>query len=151
MAEKVIVRRARFEELPELSALLDLLFEIEQDFTPDTGRQIAGLELMLNSPSAELLVAEVDGRPVGLCGLQLLVSTAQGAYSCHVEDLVLAPEYRGRGIGRQLLEAAAGWAHRRGAVRMQLNCDDKNLPAMKFYGSLGWKKTHLFNYFKLDF
>lgn len=34
---------------------------------------------------------------------------------------------------------------------MQLNCDDKNLPAMKFYESLGWRKTHLFNYFKLDF
>ena len=113
--------------------------------------QVAGLKLMLDSPLAELLVAELGGRPVGVCGLQLLVSTAQGAYSCHVEDLVLAPECRGRGIGRLLLEAAAEWAQRRGATRMQLNCDDKNLPAMKFYESLGWRKTHLFNYFKLDF
>lgn len=151
MPEEVTIRSARPGELPELSALLDLLFEIEQDFKPDTARQVAGLKLMLDSPMAELLVAELGGRPVGLCGLQLLVSTAQGAYSCHVEDLVLAPECRGRGIGRLLLEAAAEWAHRRGATRMQLNCDDKNLPAMKFYESLGWRKTHLFNYFKLDF
>ena len=151
MPEEVTIRSARPGELPELSTLLDLLFEIEQDFKPDTARQVAGLKLMLDSPLAELLVAELGGRPVGLCGLQLLVSTAQGAYSCHVEDLVRAPECRGRGIGRLLLEAAAEWAHRRGATRMQLNCDDKNLPAMKFYESLGWRKTHLFNYFKLDF
>ena len=45
MPEEVTIRPARPGELPELSTLLDLLFEIEQDFKPDTARQVAGLKL----------------------------------------------------------------------------------------------------------
>ena len=138
-------------DLPELVELLRHLFELEQDFEPDASKQQAGLSLMLESPFAELFVAECGGRVAGFCGVQLQISTAMGSYAAQIEDLVLHPEFRRRGIGSRLLDAAGAWAKQRGARRLQLNCDDQNLPAMRFYEARNWIRTHLFNYFKFNF
>ena len=147
-----LIRPAGERDLPALIELLELLFDLEQDFQPDRERQQAGLRLMLGSPCAALLVAEgTEGVVAGFCGVQLLVSTAEGAYSAQIEDVVVAPGFRRRGLGRRLLDGAAAWARNRGATRLQLNCDDKNFAAMRFYEELGWNKTHLFNYFKFNF
>ena len=151
MTEAIRIRPAAEADLPELVELLRHLFELEQDFEPDASKQQAGLSLMLESPFAELFVAECGGRVAGFCGVQLQISTAMGSYAAQIEDLVLHPEFRRRGIGSRLLDAAGAWAKQRGARRLQLNCDDQNLPAMRFYEALNWIRTHLFNYFKFNF
>lgn len=151
MTEAIRIRPAAEEDFPELVELLRQLFELEQDFEPDASKQQAGLSLMLESPFAELLVAECGGRVAGFCGVQLQISTAMGSYAAQIEDLVLHPEFRRRGIGSRLLDAAGAWAKQRGARRLQLNCDDQNLPAMRFYEARNWIRTHLFNYFKFNF
>lgn len=151
MTEAIRIRPAAEADLPELVELLRQLFELEQDFEPDASKQQAGLSLMLESPFAELLVAECGGRVAGFCGVQLQISTAMGSYAAQIEDLVLPPEFRRRGIGSRLLDAAGAWAKQRGARRLQLNCDDQNLPAMRFYEARNWIRTHLFNYFKFNF
>ena len=151
MTEAIRIRPAAEADLPELVELLRPLFELEQDFEPDASKQQAGLSLMLESPFAELLVAECGGRVAGFCGVQLQISTAMGSYAAQIEDLVLHPEFRRRGIGSRLLDAAGAWAKQRGARRLQLNCDDQNLPAMRFYEARNWIRTHLFNYFKFNF
>ncbi|MBS5531497.1 GNAT family N-acetyltransferase [bacterium] len=151
MTEAIRIRPAAEADLPELVELLRHLFELEQDFEPDASKQQAGLSLMLESPFAELLVAECGGRVAGFCGVQLQISTAMGSYAAQIEDLVLHPEFRRRGIGSRLLDAAGAWAKQRDARRLQLNCDDQNLPAMRFYEARNWIRTHLFNYFKFNF
>ena len=151
MTEAIRIRPAAEADLPELVELLRQLFELEQDFEPDASKQQAGLSLMLESPFAELLVAECGGRVAGFCGVQLQISTAMGSYAAQIEDLVLHPEFRRRGIGSRLLDAAGAWAKQRGARRLQLNCDDQNLPAMRFYEARNWIRFLLFNYFKFNF
>ena len=151
MTEAIRIRPAAEEDFPELVELLRQLFELEQDFEPDASKQQAGLSLMLESPFAELLVAECGGRVAGFCGVQLQISPAMGSYAAQIEDLVLHPEFRRRGIGSRLLDAAGAWAKQRGARRLQLNCDDQNLPAMRFYEARNWIRTPLFNYFKFNF
>ena len=151
MTEAIRIRPAAEADLPELVELLRQLFELEQDFEPDASKQQAGLSLMLESPFAELLVAECGGRVAGFCGVQLQISTAMGSYAAQIEDLVLHPEFRRRGIGSRLLDAAGAWAKQRDARRLQLNWDDQNLPAMRFYEARNWIRTHLFNYFKFNF
>lgn len=53
------------------------------------------------------LVAELDGRLVGLAHYLFHPSTWSGSAYCYLEDLFTAPEARGRGVGRALIEAAA--------------------------------------------
>jgi GNAT superfamily N-acetyltransferase len=74
---------------------------------------------------------------------QLVVSTAEGARSALVEDLVVDAAERGRGVGASLLGAIEAWARARGATRLQLLADRENAPALAFYARMGWTGTRL--------
>ena len=137
------MRAARQEELEPMVALLRLLFAIEADFRFDAARQRRGLGLLLQDDRARVLVARVNGRVVGMCTGQVVISTAEGGPALLVEDVVVAPDHRGRGIGRALLVALADWASSRGVRRLQLLAAGNNGPALAFYDRLGWRATAL--------
>jgi GNAT superfamily N-acetyltransferase len=147
-------RPAQLADIPAIAALLVSLFTIEQDFTPDPARQVAGLKLMLPREDILLWVAEapVAGaapRVIGFCSVQTLISTAEGGPVGLIEDVVVAEGWRSSGIGRKLLEGAEAWARRRGCSRLQLLADQKNPPALGFYAHLGWQQTSLCNWRRL--
>ncbi len=52
-------------------------------------------------------------------------------------DLRVRPEARGRGVGRALREAAAGWLRERGCARMMIETQDVNVGACAFYRACG--------------
>ena len=123
--------------------LLDLLFAIEADFRPDPARQRQGLALLLDDGRARVLVAEWADGVVGMCTGQLVVSTAEGGPALLVEDVVVDPDHRGRGVGSALLAALTDWARGHGVRRLQLLADGNNGPALAFYDRLGWRATAL--------
>ena len=139
----VDVRPARAADLDALVELLRALFAIEKDFSFDGARQRRGLRMLLDSDRACLLVAEGEAAVVGMCSGQLLVSTAEGGLSLLVEDVVVAEQWRGLGVGRLLMEAISSWAVQREATRLQLLADRNNMPALDFYHHLGWQSTQL--------
>lgn len=145
-------RPAQQSDLPEIAALLGALFAIEKDFTPDPARQLAALKLMLPREDILLLVAEVqsDGEAsvAAFCSVQSLISTAEGGPVGLLEDVVVAPEWRGQKLGRRLLEAAETWARRRGMSRVHLLADEDNGAAQDFYRHLGWKRGNMRNWYK---
>lgn len=138
------VRRATASDVSTLVRLLGRLFSIETDFRPDPGRQRAGLALMLAEEDRRaVLVAERAGEVVGMVTAQLVVSTAEGGLSALVEDMFVEPHERGLGVGRELLREIEGWAHERGASRLQLLADRENSAALAFYERMGWRGTQL--------
>ncbi|MEW6488523.1 MAG: GNAT family N-acetyltransferase [Thermodesulfobacteriota bacterium] len=138
------LRPARPSDLEALVALLGDLFSLEADFTPDPERQRRGLMLLLDgSEDRRVFVADAGGRAVGMATVQVLVSTAEGGPVGLVEDVVVAPEHRGRGLGRRLLAALEAWALERGLTRLQLLADRDNAPAFAFYEKAGWEGTRL--------
>jgi GNAT superfamily N-acetyltransferase len=144
-APDVLVEPAATSDIPVLIDLLSLLFSIERDFLPDPEKQRRGLELLLARPeNGVVMVARKDGKVAGMASAQLVMSTAAGAPSAWVEDVILFPDHRGRGLGRRLLEALQHWAEGKGARRLQLLADADNLPAIAFYRHLGWRSTRLF-------
>jgi GNAT superfamily N-acetyltransferase len=78
-----------------------------------------------------------------MCSAQIVISTAEGGPSAWIEDLVVAPARRGEGVGRQLLDAVATWAARRGLTRLQLLADQYNQAGLDFYKHLDWQGTRL--------
>jgi ribosomal protein S18 acetylase RimI-like enzyme len=142
---KVKIRDARPDDLDALVELLKALFSIEADFKVDETRQRRGLSMMLDGCGKHrcVKVAEVDGRVVGMCTAQTLISTAMGGWGAMVEDMVVAAPYRGEGIGRQLMDALVHWARARGLTRLQLLADRTNFSALDFYDRMGWYPTRL--------
>jgi len=136
---------ANFQDLPQLSQLLGELFTIEKDFTPNPERQQQGLKLLLEHPeSTQLLVARnMQNIAIGMCSVQLVISTAQGSYAAWVEDLIVTKAFQQQGVAKALLQAAMQWASEHGVTRLQLLVDMQNQTALEFYQHLGWKTTQL--------
>lgn len=143
--EPFTVGQAARDEVPALAALLAELFSIEQDFSPDPRKQHAGLEQLLAAAdrAAVLVARDAAGAVIGMVTAQLVISTAEGAPSAWIEDMVVAKRHRRGGVGPALLEAALAWARQRGATRAQLLVDLDNAPALAWYERLGWQPTRL--------
>ena len=88
-------------------------------------------------PAAEVVIAELDGRPVGFALFFQNFSTFMGRPGLFLEDLYVQPEARGHGIGKALLVRLAQIAVARGAGRFDWNVLDWNEPAIGFYKRLG--------------
>jgi hypothetical protein len=108
----VIIRAARPADIDSLTALLKILFSIEEDFIFDETRQRPGLQMILNNDRACVLAAEADGQVIGMCSGQLTVSTAEGGPTLLVEDVVVLPDWHGRGPDGQ----SGGLGRRTGGV-----------------------------------
>lgn len=140
----VTIAPASAADIPELIDLLAVLFSIEQDFSPDTNKQRRGLAALLASPTGHIAIArDTTSRAVGMATAQLLISTAEGAPSAWIEDVVVREDFRGKGLGRALLDTVLAWARSQGAVRAQLLADLDNAPALAFYERVGWRPTRL--------
>ncbi|MOA18080.1 ribosomal-protein-alanine N-acetyltransferase [compost metagenome] len=61
-------------------------------------------------------------------------------------DVVVAPQWRGRGLGRQLLQGLLQWAARQGASAVDLQVRGGNLPAQALYASLGFGEVYAYHY-----
>lgn len=136
-------RKADRSDVEQLASLLSELFAIEKDFSIDPGKQQRGLQLLLGAEQAAVFCACSDAQVVGMVTGQLLVSTAEGAHSLLLEDLVVQQKFRGRGIGSALLEHITRWGAQNGAGRMQLLADRNNQPGLSFYAAKQWSTTDL--------
>jgi GNAT superfamily N-acetyltransferase len=130
-------------DAPALSKLISLVFAREKDFTVDEDKQLTGVKMLLASAAARVFVARAASSPIGMCSAQLVISTATGGYKALVEDVVVAPDYRGKGLGRRLLGQVETWAAARQVKRLDLMADVDNEEAAAFYKRLGWTKTNL--------
>jgi GNAT superfamily N-acetyltransferase len=150
-AMPVTIDPAHAGDIDSLVRLLNVLFSIEQDFTPNEAAQRRGLDLLLASPDhGKIFVARhpVEG-VVGMVSAQLVISTAIGAPSAWIEDVVVRKTFRGQGVGKLLLDQVRKWAESKGAGRIQLLADADNTPALDFYQHLDWQPTRLFAWKKV--
>ena len=144
-SQSIHIERALEADVPALIELLAELFAIESDFSADRSKQRRGLELLLSQPDdrAVVMVARSADRVVGMASAQLVISTAEGAASAWIEDVVVRKDLRGQGVARLLLQDLLAWAERHGATRAQLLADNANRPALDFYRHIGWQPTQL--------
>ncbi len=142
------IRTATLDDIPEMAELLHELFAIENDFTPDFATQARGLTLLIDRAAAEIFVAEINGKVIGMCTVQIHVSTAKGCEVGTVEDLVIDIDHRDKGVGSSLLRKVEEWAVERGLARLQLEADRDNHPALGFYRRQGWHVTNLIGWMK---
>jgi GNAT superfamily N-acetyltransferase len=100
-------------------------------------------------PVGEALLAVVDGRPVGFAIFFANLSTFLGRAGIYLEDLFVEPQFRGRGIGRALLQAVAKIAVERNCGRLEWAVLDWNTPAIGFYKRAGARPMDEWTIFRL--
>jgi len=85
----------------------------------------------------EVLVAELDGRIVGVLQQAFFPDILHGGYNCHVLFLLVEERHRGMGIGSQLLNRAIDNARKRDVL--EIHVDTIYEDAAKFYRKRGFK------------
>lgn len=90
----------------------------------------------LLGPRGRLLIAELDGRPVGLVGLKPI-----DAEVAEVKRMYVRPELRGHGLGRRLLRELLAQAVALGYLRVRLETAVFMREAQQLYRSLGFVDT----------
>jgi GNAT superfamily N-acetyltransferase len=128
------------KDLPRLVELLGVLFAQEADFVPDAGKQERALEAILADPKVgRIYTAREDGRVVAMVSILYTVSTAEGGKAAWLEDMVVDPACRGRGIGAALLAHAVVGAREAGCMRLTLLSDEDNAQAHAVYAAEGFQ------------
>jgi len=137
-SQPVRIEPATERDVPELLRLIKALAEYERlgDHVVATEDQLRE-SLFGHAPSAEAVLAVADGAAVGFALWFHSFSTFLGKRGLYLEDLFVLPDWRGRGVGRALLQHLAQIAVARGCGRMEWSVLNWNEPAIRFYRSLG--------------
>lgn len=131
----MIVALATYERAPEhVAGSPDLLSEA----------------LFGTDPSAEALVAEIDGSPVGFALFYRTFSTWQCRPGIWLEDLFVPEEHRRAGVGFALLRRLARLTVERGYTRLEWAALDWNEPALRFYEGIQARRLDEWLMHRLD-
>lgn len=93
------------------------------------------------------LIAEADGKPVGLTHYLFHRHNWSIANVCYLQDLYADPEVRGKGIGRALIEAVHAEARKAGAHSVYWLTNQSNDTARQLYDRIA-KVTPFIKYVK---
>jgi len=88
-----------------------------------------------------VLLAYVDAAAVGIATCFVGFSTFAARPLVNIHDLAVLPEFRGQGIGRELLEAVERVARERGCVKVTLEVLEKNRRARSVYEAAGFAQA----------
>ena len=125
MKARVTLRPAEPEDL-------DAVVAIERQSFTDPPWSRASFTALVDSPRAFFTVACTTASVVGYVVAWLVGDEAE------VANLAVAPEWRGRGVGAALLDAALDEARNGGAHVAHLEVRDSNVAARALYGSRGF-------------
>ena len=90
-------------------------------------------------PKGALFLARVDGEAAGCVGVRPLAADI-----CELKRLYTRSAFRGRGLGRKLLEAAVGAARAAGYAAIRLDTLPSMADAQALYARLGFREIEAY-------
>jgi ribosomal protein S18 acetylase RimI-like enzyme len=147
-----VIRRATPADLQRLGRLGALLVEEHHAFDPrrflaarpGTPEGYASfMSTQLEDPDKAVLVADDNGDVIGYAyaaaeGYDYMALRGPAGV---LHDVIVAPEHRGRGVGRLLVEAALAFLRSSGVPRVVLSTAERNEAAQRLFASMGFRRT----------
>jgi ribosomal protein S18 acetylase RimI-like enzyme len=133
------VRLATPADAEAIGRLLHDFNTEHDDFTPGPAALAERVRRLL--PGGDMAVLLAGPGPDGIAVLRFRESLWTEALECYLAELYVAPDRRGHGLGRALMDAAIELARGRGADYMELGTSEDDRAARALYESLGFRNT----------
>lgn len=141
---RIRTRLATMQDLDAIAPLFDAYRRFYKQ-APDLALARSYLQERMQRGESVILVAEDDtGRMFGFTQLYPTFCSVRAAPTFVLYDLFVAPEARGAGAGRALMQAAETYAASTGAARLELSTARTNTVAQSLYESQGWARDEAF-------
>lgn len=93
-----------------------------------------------DAPDAWLIVAEIGGEVVGSVQVVAKVNMESGLFG-EILSMIVDDQFRGKGIGRALIERAVDICRERGCPKVRVRSNVVRDDAHAFYRALGFSET----------
>jgi GNAT superfamily N-acetyltransferase len=124
-------------EIHALAEIFDL-YRAHYGETPDPARSAAWLEQNLGTGRLRAFVAEEGAKLVGFATTTELPASLRLAHFWQIRDLFVLPTHRRLGVGRAILDAVREAAITSGALRLVVQTEEDNAPALRLYADCGY-------------
>lgn len=126
--EEIIYRLMQVEDI-------DKILVVEHASFPTPWTREAFYHELVQNHLAYYIVAEMENRVVGYCGVWIIVDEA------HITNVAVHPQARGQRIGEMLMRQMISLSMAYGAKRMTLEVRISNYIAQSLYKKLGFEET----------
>lgn len=148
---QLLIRQANQSDIPTIMELIRL--KAEFDGCPETVEatpQKLEDTLFSEHPLAFVLLAEIDGSPIGFATYHRIYSTFLSQPGLWLDDLYIKAEYRNRGTGKALIGYLCQITQKIGGGRIDWTVAVNNPQAIKFYEKMGARLMQKVRLCRLD-
>jgi GNAT superfamily N-acetyltransferase len=136
MASGVLIRPVTAADFPQWLPLWTGYNTFYKRVLPDDVTQVTWSRFFDPAERMHALVADQDGRLLGLTHYLFHRATAFTAHSCYLSDLFTNEAARGKGVGRALIEAVYEQARLAGSPRVYWQTHETNAEAQVLYNKV---------------
>lgn len=104
---------------------------------------------LTGAESVIFLALDDAGAGIGFVQLYPSFSSVSAGPTFILNDLFIAPQARRGSVATELMDAAAGFARERGALRLSLSTGKANVAAQSLYERQGWVRDEAYFYYSL--
>lgn len=119
-----------------------------EDVRPDTMEDMEIWKKSPNFDSTGMFIAELDGKPIGV--VDCFVDRRREERMGFLRVLGVIPQFRGRGVGRYLVEKAIGSLRERGMKSIQGQTREGRAACGSLLERMGFTLTRVFNVMRAD-
>ena len=131
------VPEARVATPADAERAAELLDAFNREFATATPGAPVLADRLRGLLGTEATFAVLAGRPAVSIGLVTLRTNLWVTRVALLDELYTVPEHRGRGLGTSVLRLALGEARRRGAGEFEVEVDEPDVDAHRFYARHG--------------
>jgi GNAT superfamily N-acetyltransferase len=143
MSQQFTVRPVAPTDLAQWQALWDGYNTFYERTVPPEITRVTWSRFFDTNEPVHALVAEKDGRLLGLVHYLFHRSTTLIGPTCYLQDLFTTEGARGQGVGRALIESVYERARTAGSLRVYWQTHETNLTAMALYDKVAERSGFL--------
>jgi ribosomal protein S18 acetylase RimI-like enzyme len=150
--EKVLYRFATEKDLEQIKGLNKELFKVENTFDktldmtwPDSQSADETFKWWVEGENTFLIVVEIDNKIIGYGSGAILdpMDWRIPKKIAELDNLVIAEEFRGKGIGTKILEMFEEWCREKNVDLMHIEVNTQNDKAINRYKKSGFTEYNL--------